>query len=525
MIDRKPSIYAYLVLAILGATMVLNFIDRTIIVILAEKIKASLKIDDASLGFLYGTAFAVFFAVFGIPLARLADVWSRKKIIGCGLFLWSLMTALSGTTNSYSTMVGYRIGLSVGESAAGPATFSILADLFPKRMLAGIYGLLLTGVYIGAGLGAYIGGRTIVLYNEWYPSGGAPFGIEDWQAALLVVGVPGMLLALVILALREPERGSMNDVEAKGEEVVSPFRFLMKELAGTVPPFPVFVLFRLGGRKIAVRNILWGVFLIGLASLLTVLFSNALQWFLLALGLYSFISWMQRLALIDRACFHMIFESKAIVYSVIAASIAAFNAYGIGFWMAPYLTRRFAVPVGELGTKIGVILTVFGLSGIILGGFLSDALKRRTPRARLYMIFISYAIATPINVFILFSNDLSNIYIAYGASVFGSLLGFSSVAAMVSELTPARIRATAQSFLQMAQTLLGLALGPYIYGLLSEGYGAAGYSNADRLQLGIATGLVATVPLLIGLLIKASWHLEEEENTVDERARRAGEPS
>lgn len=522
MTNRKPTAYAFVALAILGATLVLNFIDRTIIVVLAEKIKESLGIDDASLGFLYGTAFAVFFAVFGIPLARLADVWSRKKIIGLGLFFWSLMTTLSGTTVSYTQLVFYRVGLSIGESAAGPATYSMLADLFPKRMLAGIYGLLMTGIYLGAGLGAYIGGRTIVLYHEWYPNGGAPFGLLDWQLALLIVGVPGLLLSVVVLLLREPKRGAMNEVPVEPEAKVHPLRFFIHELAATIPPFTLFVLYRLGKDKtLVIRNIVYGVLTLGIALGLTMLFSNALQWFLIALAIYSFVSWVQRLQVVDYPCFHMVFKTKSLVYAVIGFAISAFNTYGIGFWVAPYLTRRFQVSPGDLGTKLGGILIVCGLLGIVLGGFLSDILKKKTARARIYMLLGSLILSTPVNFFLLFSNDLSNVYLAYALSVFTSLLGFSSGAALVSEVSPLRMRATAQSFLQLTVTLLGLAMGPYMYGILSEAYGRAGHSPADRLQVAILTGLAVTVPVIIALLVKAAWHLEDDENSVDERERKA----
>src|SRR3990167_7727552 len=116
--SKKATPYAYYALFILTLAYILNFIDRTIISILAEEIKVGLDVNDANLGFLYGTAFAVFFSICGIPLARLADVWSRKKLIGIGVFLWSLMTALSGTAHSFAELAIYRVGVGVGEASA-----------------------------------------------------------------------------------------------------------------------------------------------------------------------------------------------------------------------------------------------------------------------------------------------------------------------------------------------------------------------------------------------------------------------
>src|SRR5215470_2249522 len=103
--------YPQYVLAVLVLVYVFNFIDRQILSILAERIKADLQLSDAQIGFLYGTAFAVFYAIFGIPLGRLADVWDRRRIISIGLCLWSMMTALSGLARSFTQLALARIGV------------------------------------------------------------------------------------------------------------------------------------------------------------------------------------------------------------------------------------------------------------------------------------------------------------------------------------------------------------------------------------------------------------------------------
>jgi MFS family permease len=140
---------------------VFNFIDRNILAILAQDIKADLGLSDAQLGFLYGTAFAVFYAVFGIPLGRLADIWVRRKLIAVGLAFWSVMTALSGTARSFFTLGAYRIGVGIGESSASPAAFSMLCDYFPPRLRATVMSIYSSGIYIGAGIGVFLGGWVI----------------------------------------------------------------------------------------------------------------------------------------------------------------------------------------------------------------------------------------------------------------------------------------------------------------------------------------------------------------------------
>lgn len=202
--DRR---YANYVLFVLVLVYVFNFIDRQILSILAQDIKADLGLSDASLGFLYGTAFAVFYAIFGIPLARLADIWTRKNLISVGLSFWSLMTALSGTARSFFSLATYRIGVGVGESSASPAAFSMLGDYFPPRLRATAVAIYSSGVYIGSGIGMVIGGQVVDRWNKAYLPGEAPFGLAGWQVAFFVVGIPGLLMAVWVWTLREPVRG------------------------------------------------------------------------------------------------------------------------------------------------------------------------------------------------------------------------------------------------------------------------------------------------------------------------------
>ncbi len=119
------------VLGVLFLVYMLNFIDRQVPVILAQDIKAGLGLSDAQLGFLYGTAFAIFYSLFGIPLGRLADSWYRGRLIAAGLIFWSVMTALSGLARSYGQLALARIGVGIVEASASPAAYSLLINYFP----------------------------------------------------------------------------------------------------------------------------------------------------------------------------------------------------------------------------------------------------------------------------------------------------------------------------------------------------------------------------------------------------------
>ena len=124
---------AYFALAVLVLTNLFNMLDRSIVAILAQSIKADLKLGDAELGFLLGTAFAVFYSVVGIAMGRISDFVSRKKMLAMGLALWSVMTALGGTATGFMSLSAARIGVGVGEAAANPCSHSLLADTFPPR--------------------------------------------------------------------------------------------------------------------------------------------------------------------------------------------------------------------------------------------------------------------------------------------------------------------------------------------------------------------------------------------------------
>jgi predicted MFS family arabinose efflux permease len=188
------GLYAYYVLGVLFVVYIFNFIDRQILAILLEPIKQDLKISDTALGFLTGFAFALFYAVAGLPLARLADRWVRRSLIAISLVIWSLMTAVSGLARGFTDLALARIGVGIGEAGATPPAHSLLSDYFPPEKRATALAIYACGVPVGVGLGFWLGG--------WINDA---FG---WRAAFFVVGLPGVAMALVVrLTVREPVRG------------------------------------------------------------------------------------------------------------------------------------------------------------------------------------------------------------------------------------------------------------------------------------------------------------------------------
>ena len=188
--------YSNYVLVVLTIVYIFNFVDRQILSILNEHIKADLGVTDAEMGFLYGTAFALFYATFGIALGRLADVWVRRTVIAWSLAVWSAATALSGLARNFAELAAARICVGIGEAGATPAAFSLLSDYFPVARRATVLAIYSSGVFVGVGVGLMIGGEVVQRWDQAFTGGDAPFGLRGWQAAFFVVGFPGLLMAL-----------------------------------------------------------------------------------------------------------------------------------------------------------------------------------------------------------------------------------------------------------------------------------------------------------------------------------------
>lgn len=198
---------AWYTVGILTLAYLFSYIDRQILSLMVGPIQRDLQLSDTQFSLLHGLAFAVFYTFLGIPIARLADNRNRVKLIAIGVALWSLATAAGGLAKSFTHLFVARIAVGVGEAALSPAAYSILADRFPREKLGRAIGIYSSGVFIGIGLSFIIGG---VLVAGLEASGGIEVPIlghlQSWQATFLIVGLPGLLIALLILSIQEPKR-------------------------------------------------------------------------------------------------------------------------------------------------------------------------------------------------------------------------------------------------------------------------------------------------------------------------------
>ena len=183
--------YRYYVLALLTLGYVFNFVDRQVMTILIEPIKMEFGASDTQMGLLSGLAFALFYATLGIPVARLADRWSRRNVLAISMTTWSAVTALCATATGFWHLLLLRIGVGIGEAGGTPPSQSLLADYFPPEKRAFAQGILATAPNIGILVGLFGGALIAEAYG--------------WRSVFLVFGIPGVLLAILIqLTIKEP---------------------------------------------------------------------------------------------------------------------------------------------------------------------------------------------------------------------------------------------------------------------------------------------------------------------------------
>src|SRR5210317_1307743 len=181
-----------------------NFIDRQILAILLPAIRDEFGVSDAWLGFLVGPAFAMFYIVLGIPVARYADRHNRRNLIALALALWSGMTALCGVATNFLQLAFARVGVGVGEAGCSPPAHSMIADYYPPEQRSTAMGVYTIGISAGI--------MTAYLAGGWVAQN------IGWREAFFVVGVPGLLLAAIVrFTLVEPRRGASED-RTSGEQ-------------------------------------------------------------------------------------------------------------------------------------------------------------------------------------------------------------------------------------------------------------------------------------------------------------------
>jgi len=410
---REVAYGSKLPLFLLILVSVFNYLDRTIISILQVPIKRDLLLSDSQLGALTGLAFALFYSTLGVPIARLADRFSRKYVIAASVMLWSAMTALSGFSTGFASLVFFRIGVALGEAGSIPASHSVIADYYPPHRRAtalGVWGLALP---IGVMLG--------------YLSGGWLAQAIDWRAALWIIGGIGILLGPIILRfLHEPERGRFD--------------------AGPKP---------------------------------------------------DLVPWREGLAIMARKkSLLMLFAGGALNNFVLSMELN---------WNAPFYARAHGMALGDVATALALMSGIGGAIGIFAGGWLTDRIGARAPERRPLLVGLALMAVAPSGMVQFLSPSLTVSLIAGAVSIMLLFFYYAPIIALSHSVVPPAIRAFTSSILLLTVNLIGLGLGPWLTGVLSDALGgdAQGlrYAMAGLSLIGIAAGAC--------FLLAAKWYRED----------------
>ncbi|WP_114954112.1 MFS transporter [Sphingosinicella terrae] len=525
---------AWIALVLVALTQAMSMVDRQILAILVPRIKADLGIADAEMGLLYGTVFALFYAMFSLPLGRLADGWIRTRLLSLSIIGWSAATGLAGFANSFALLALSRLGVGIGEASVQPAGMSLLADSFPKEKRGMVAAWMAAAVALGLGGALLLGGVTADQWDSAWPGGdGAPLGLKGWQAAFLIAALPGLVIGWLLWRLPEPRRGAADGLAPHADP--HPFRASWGTLHAILPVTNWITFARRRARAGE-----WAVNLVGLIVIAAAMYGltawtnslrpnapplalgafsiggNALQWLIVGFGAYVMLNWLQSLRLGDRPAFALIAASPATVLTLTIAALQTVINYGVMGWTPAYLIQHFDQSATEVALLFGTLSAAIGIVGPMVAGPLADWAHARIGGGRVYVTLASLGIS-PFFGFLTYTADtLTGFYLWFCAYSIALTMWLPSIYATILDLVLPRMRGIVISFYILSMTIVGLGLGPYAVGLMSD-------LNGGDLASAILN-LYWLGPILIVLLIALIRRLPIDEARLLERARAAGEP-
>jgi MFS family permease len=495
--------YRYYVLAVLVLIYALNFLDRQIIGILAAPLKAHFELTDSQFGLLGGIAFASVYSTLAIPLAWLADRFSRVWIMTGALAVWSGFTALCGVATSYTQLFLFRMGVGVGEAGGVAPAYSLIADYFPPSQRARALAVFAFGIPIGTAAGTLVGGLLAVAY--------------DWRVAFVVVGLLGLLLApLLRLTVRDPKRGGTDAAAAAAAVPIAP------EAAPVAPPAAAAPVSKRVGAAASMTMLLIGAAALAIGAVLYLTTgeqSPALTWAfggLLAtvIGISLWIARITASAVIVKKSFWLL---------ALGAASSSICGYGVAGWLPLFFMRSFGLTLGQTAWYYAGIALVGGTLGIWMGGFIADKLSKRGKGAYPLTPAIAFLISAP--CFILAMNSpwlIGLIFPGGGTNAQQLIVAFlifliptglnlawlGPITAAVQHLVPAGMRSTASALFLLINNLLGIAVGFYYFGWMSDLL--APRFGGESLRWAIYTGMgfyLLAALLLIGAsrTLKKDW--------------------
>jgi MFS transporter, Spinster family, sphingosine-1-phosphate transporter len=509
-------------LVLMGLMQAVSLLDRQILAILAPAIKADLKVGDAEMGLLMGTVFAVFYALFSLPLGRLSDGWSRNKLLAISLLLWSAATALGGFASSFATLVLARLGVGVGEAASQPAGTSLIYDYWPKERRGFVMSVLASAISLGIGGSLILGG----LAADWWSTSHPDSALRGWQFAFLVAAAPGFVLALLIWFLREPVRGAIDGLPAPPDP--HPFRASAQVLGSVTPGLNWLSLARLSASRAMWRsNLLWlGGIVLAMFGLIHLTQSIAprpplafgalsvdphvLQWGVIGFGLFVLVNMIQNLRLTDDEAFRVITRSPTLIAAMAVGALQCVINYGMMAFNPSFLMRYYHLPMRDAAWQFGLVAASMGILGPLIWGPLSDRLNLRFPGAgRAWISLFAMGLSPLMSFWVYFAPDAGSFYwrfIPYSIVLTGWMPPLYAI--LYDQVLP-RMRGITSSVYLLSVTIIGLGIGPYVVGMISEATG-------DLRTAMLSVNAVAIPIVLLMLLI--ARRAERDEAALQERA-------
>lgn len=528
----KLSRASWYALALVSSAQGLSLLDRQILSILAPSIRADLGIGDAELGLLYGTVFALFYALFSLPLGRLVDGWIRTRLLAICIAAWSFFAGLSAFAGGFALLAVSRLGVGIGEGAAQPGANSIIFDTFPRSLRGTAMAAMGIATALGLGLSMALGGFAAHWWDARIAAGGSSFGFSGWQFAFLVAAAPGLLLALALWRMKEPARGAIDGIETPADP--APFKASAEVLGAVTPLANWFYLWR---RDAGARQ--WMINLTGLAVIVVACVAmtkvtqaysprpplealgmafdpHVLQWFVVGFGGFVVLNLFQSLKLTDKPTYAVVLSPSLILLMVVGGLQTSIN-YGVMGFTPSFLIREYGLNQASAGLQFGLLAAALGMIGPIVAGPLSDLLTRRLgAKGRVWLTLASLGISPFFGVWTYMSEDVGTFYIRFSIYSLILTLWLPPIYSLYYDLVLPRMRGITSSTYIIISTLLGLGMGPYFVGIVSDRNGG---------DLGQAIMSVNVVgPAIVLILLFVLLRITRDEASVLDRARAAGEP-
>lgn len=523
---------AWYALALVGLTNALSLLDRNILAILAPRIKADLAIGDAEMGLLYGTVFALFYALFSLPLGRLSDGWVRTRILAIAIAFWSFASGLAAFAGGFALLAISRLGVGIGEGATSPAGTSLLFDYFPKHRRGLVMGVIAASIAVGLGMSNVLGGVAAEWWDHRYAGQAAPLGFSGWQFAFLVASLPGFLLAILLWRLREPRRGAMDGIESPADP--APFRASLAMLGAVTPGTN---LLSLAARQAPARhwtaNLLFMAAIVGLMALLvaaSTAFSprpalnfaglavnpHVLQWGVMGFGAIVIFNLLQGLSLSDPPTWRLMMGSPSLMIAIAVGALQTVINYGIMGFTPTFIMQNYGLSPAETGVTFGLLSLVIGVIGPMIAGPLADWFDRSMPATgRVYLTLFALGLSPFAGIWTYHAADATSFYTRFILYSLILTCWIPPLYSLIYGLVLPRMRGITASTYLIVSTIFGLGMGPYLVGMVSDATGG-------DLRTAILSVNWVAIPIVLLLLVLA-LRVRKDESLMLVRAWEAGE--